>query len=79
MEDGVLNGHLVYFVAFYGHLVYIPSGYFSRFGMLYQEKSGSPAATDRGQRFDFANISAVLGSEPTIFWFSLIFLIADRP
>jgi hypothetical protein len=45
---GIFCGHVVYFVAiwyilwpfgiFCGHLVY-----FSRFGMLYQEKSGSPA------------------------------------
>jgi hypothetical protein len=45
---GIIFAHLVYFVAiwyvllpfggiFYGYLVY-----FSRFGMLYQEKSGNP-------------------------------------
>jgi hypothetical protein len=38
---GLFHSHLVYFMAirlFCGHLVY-----FSRFGMLYLEKSGSPA------------------------------------
>jgi hypothetical protein len=31
------------FDKFYGHLVY-----FSRFGMLYQEKAGNPAGSDFG-------------------------------
>jgi hypothetical protein len=33
------------FVIFYGHFVYVVRGnlvYFSRFGILYQEKSGNP-------------------------------------
>jgi hypothetical protein len=37
------------FVTFYGYLVYIFCGhlvYFSRFGILYQEKSGNPACND---------------------------------
>jgi hypothetical protein len=40
---GIFYGHLVYI--FYGHLVYFWSIWyiFSRFGMLYQEKSGNPA------------------------------------
>jgi hypothetical protein len=49
IEDiGILYGHLVYFTTIwyiFGHLVYfmiIWHVYFSRFGMLYQEKSGNP-------------------------------------
>jgi hypothetical protein len=40
-EIGIFYGTLVYFLiilVFCGHLVY-----FSRFGMLHQEKSGNPA------------------------------------
>jgi hypothetical protein len=42
---GILYGHLVYLYC--GNLVYMYCGnlvYFCRFGMLYQEKSGNPAA-----------------------------------
>jgi hypothetical protein len=46
---GIFCGHLVYFWLFgifYGHLVYFRLFtyvvYFSRFGLLYQEKSGNP-------------------------------------
>jgi hypothetical protein len=44
MEDvvGIFYCHMAYFLpfdVFYGYLVY-----FSRFGMLYQEKSGNPAS-----------------------------------
>jgi hypothetical protein len=53
IEDvGIFYGHLVYFTAiwciskpfgiFYGNLVY-----FSRFGMLYQGKSGNPGGVLR--------------------------------
>jgi hypothetical protein len=48
MEDaGIFNGHLVHFavfVIFYGHLVYVGRGNFgnfSRFGILYEDKSGN--------------------------------------
>jgi hypothetical protein len=49
IEDvGLFYGHLVYIKAiryFYGHLVYFMAIWyiFSRFGMLYQERSGNPA------------------------------------
>jgi hypothetical protein len=41
---GIFYGHLLYFVAichFCGHLILWLFGIFSRFGMLYQEKSGN--------------------------------------
>jgi hypothetical protein len=60
MEDaGIFYGHLVYFVAI-GYKYFVAIGYillgnlvylmviwfiFSRFGMLYQEKSGNPGCT----------------------------------
>jgi hypothetical protein len=47
---GIFYGHLVYLfhgiLVFYGHLAY-----FSRFGMLYQEKSGNPGLTTAGRKF----------------------------
>jgi hypothetical protein len=49
MEDvRIFYGPLVHFTVFcyiYGHLVYVVRGtlvYFSRFGILYREKSGNP-------------------------------------
>jgi hypothetical protein len=46
MEDvGIFYGRLVYFR--YGHLVNLVNTWyiFSRFGILYKEKSGNPVAT----------------------------------
>jgi hypothetical protein len=60
MEDvGIFYGHLVYFKfgLFYGHWKYFMYGHwvyfvviwyiFSRFGTLYQEKSGNPETDGR--------------------------------
>jgi hypothetical protein len=41
---GLFHGYLVYFVAIWHILLLFICIYFSRFGMLYQEKSGNPAA-----------------------------------
>jgi hypothetical protein len=47
-DDGIFNGHLVHFTVFcyilWTNLVqFFNLVYFSRFGILYQEKSGNPA------------------------------------
>jgi hypothetical protein len=50
---GTFYGHLVYFTAIWYNLW--PWSIFSRFGMLYQEKSGNPAAKPGGQCYVISN------------------------
>jgi hypothetical protein len=50
---GIFGGHLVYYYIVVWYIILL-FGIFSRFGMLYQEKSGNPG----GERTDFWRMTA---------------------